>query len=455
MGLCDVPVFSQVCTKFGGTSSDVLLGLLAALAMIITQFLSWLFTNLWKVFDTTTSVDLASPGYLKVFDLLFGIAILVMLIFFCLQLLTGLIRREPAALSRALTGLAKSVLGSFVIVGLTATLLEITDKLADGIVAATGTTVTAMGQKIDGFTETLAGFITVGAGVGPLAVAVIGVVAIAAVMVVWLSLLIRKILLLVAVVFAPVALAGFSWDATRAWFGRWASFVIAMAASKVVIVVLVLVAVNQVPTPVDLGLQSISGPLAGIALLLVAAFAPYLAYRFISFVGADIHQAVAAEQDAKIAVARPLPAVSPAALARRVQSIVAAGSLGAATGGAAAPVLAAAVTQGTGPVPDLPVADSPSGQRGDSQGGVIIEGSVVPDAAASESGKGPPQPTPPQQTQQPSGQSPSPRMRTPDGVNPWLSGNVADPGSHPNAPDMPHPTSEPLAQVQPEQKGSE
>lgn len=48
----------------------------------------------------------------------------------------------------------------------------------------------------------------------------------------WFSLLIRKALLLVAIVFAPVALAGYSWDATKGWFPKWATFVIAPILSK-------------------------------------------------------------------------------------------------------------------------------------------------------------------------------------------------------------------------------
>ena len=42
-----------------------------------------------------------------------GVAVFVVLIFFCLQLITGLIHRDPTALTRAALGAAKSILGSF------------------------------------------------------------------------------------------------------------------------------------------------------------------------------------------------------------------------------------------------------------------------------------------------------------------------------------------------------
>ena len=71
-----------------------------------------------------------------------------MLGFFMLQVIGGMIRREPAALSRAALGLAKSILGSFVALALLATALEITDQLCIGIVNAAGTNMNEMGDKV-------------------------------------------------------------------------------------------------------------------------------------------------------------------------------------------------------------------------------------------------------------------------------------------------------------------
>lgn len=128
----------------------------------------------------------------------------------------------------------------------------------------------------------------------------------------WFSLLIRKALLLVAIVFAPIALSGSSWDATKGWFPKWAAFVLALIFSKLVLVVVFLVAITQVSQPIDFDLASISDPIAGIVLMFVAAFAPYMTYKFISFVGFDMYHAMSAEQEAKSAMNRPLPTpVSP------------------------------------------------------------------------------------------------------------------------------------------------
>ena len=68
-----------------------------------------------------------------------------------------------------------------------------------------------------------------------------------------------------------------------------------------------LVATTQVAAPIDSDLASVSEPIAGIVLMFIAAFAPYMTYRFVSFVGFDLYQSMGAEQEAKGALNRPIP----------------------------------------------------------------------------------------------------------------------------------------------------
>lgn len=252
-------------------------------------------------------VDLRTESYTRVYDILFGVAVFVMLAFFLLQVIGGMIRREPAALSRAALGMAKSILGSFVALALLTTALEITDRLSTGIVHAAGTSMDEMGGRIGLLAVGLSGLNIAAPGAGAVVTIFVAGLAISAAFLVWISLLIRKALLLVAIVFAPVALAGSSWYHTRQWASRWATFVIAMILSKLVIVVIFLLATAQVSAPIDADLQSVSEPIAGVVLMLVAGFAPYMAYKAISFMGFDTYHAVSAEQEVKSALNRPLP----------------------------------------------------------------------------------------------------------------------------------------------------
>lgn len=307
MGICDVPVISTVCDTAGEAAASLISAPFDWLAQAMGGAAGWLFEAVWTVFDTTTLVDVQRPGFVSVFNLVFGIAVFVMLLFFALQLITGMIRRDPTALSRAALGLGKSVLGSFVVITLVALLLEITDQLCVGIIQAAGETTTTMGDKIAALVMGLSGLSIAAPGVGAIIMIFLAGLAIASAAIVWLSLLIRKSLLLVAVALAPLAFSGSSWDAARGWVGKWAMFVIALILSKLVLVVIFLVAITQVAAPIDLDLASVSDPLAGIVLMALAGFAPYLTYRFLAFVGTDYYGQAGTEDDAKRALNRPIP----------------------------------------------------------------------------------------------------------------------------------------------------
>ena len=353
MSVCDVPVISAVCETVGQGAATLIAAPFDWLAQAMGGAAAWLFEAVWMVFDTTTLVDVSDPGYIGVYNILFGVAVFVVLIFFCLQLITGLIHRDPSALTRAALGAAKSILGSFVAIGLTGLLLEITDQLTIGIVQASGNTMESIGDRI---TLLAAGFgaLNIAApGVGAIVTIFLAGLAISAAGIVWFSLLIRKALLLVAIVFAPIALAGFSWDATKGWFAKWATFVIALILSKLVLVVIFLVAITQVSAPIELDLVSISDPIAGVVLMFIAAFAPYMTYKFLSFVGFDMYHAMSSEQEAKSALNRPVP-VSSAPKTDGAKKVLdgggeppaSAGSGGAAPSGGGAPASTGAASTG-------------------------------------------------------------------------------------------------------------
>ncbi|WP_438854868.1 conjugal transfer protein TrbL [Agromyces sp. M3QZ16-3] len=310
MSVCDIPVIAEVCGTVGEGTASLIAAPFDWLAHAMGSAAAWLFEAVWDAFDTTTLVDLTDPGYIAVFNVLFGVAVLLALIFFCLQLITGLVRRDAGALSRAALGLAKAVLGSFIIVTITGLLLEITDQLTIGVVQASGNTMEGMGDRIALLASGLAA-INIGApGVGAIVTIFLSALAISAAAIVWFSLLIRKALLLVAIVFGPVALAGATWDAAKGWFSKWVAFVIALILSKLVLVVIFLVAVAQVSAPIDADLASIGDPIAGIVLMFIAAFAPYITYKFLNFVGLDMYHAMSSEQEAKSALNRPVPVPS-------------------------------------------------------------------------------------------------------------------------------------------------
>ena len=82
VGVCDLPAISGVCETAGGTVAS----LVSAVRLAGPINGGWLFEAVWNVFDATTLVDIICASYLSVYNLLFGIAVFVMLTFFCLQL---------------------------------------------------------------------------------------------------------------------------------------------------------------------------------------------------------------------------------------------------------------------------------------------------------------------------------------------------------------------------------
>jgi DNA processing protein len=146
------------------------------------------------------------PGYVAVYNLLFGIAVFVMLIFFCLQLITGLIRRDPPPCPAPRSGWRSRA-------------RVVRRHHSDG--AAAGSRRPAVHRDRAGRRETTESMgdkiALLAAGwsastspppVGAIITIFLAGLAITAAAIVWLSLLVRKALLLVAIVFAPLAFSG-------------------------------------------------------------------------------------------------------------------------------------------------------------------------------------------------------------------------------------------------------
>lgn len=373
MGVCDVPVISNVCQVAGEAAATLVSAPFEWLAQAMGDAASWLFEAVWTVFDTTTLVDVTRPEYVKVYNLIFGIGAILMLLFFLLQLITGLVKRDPTALTRAALGLARSVLGSFLVITLVGLALEITDQLSTGIIQAAGETTQSMGDKIAALVAGLGGITMASPGVGAILIIFLAGLAIASAAIVWLSLLIRKALLLVAIVLAPLAFSGSSWDAAKGWISKWAMFVLALILSKLVLVVIFLVAVTQVSAPISTDLTSVSDPLAGIVLMALAGFSPYMVYRFLSFVGVDFYNQMGAEQDTKSALNRPLP-IPTTGSGEGPKKI-----LDSSSGG----------TSGTSPGPGSPsssAAPAGAGQQAASGGGAASGGAASSSGAGASSG---------------------------------------------------------------------
>ena len=66
----------------------------------------------------------------------------------------------------------------------------------------------------------------------------------AAVVIVWAAMMMRKLMLVLAAVMAPLAFSGATADFTRGWVRRWIEFVAAMIVSKLLLVIIFSVGIS-------------------------------------------------------------------------------------------------------------------------------------------------------------------------------------------------------------------
>ena len=168
-------------------------------------------------------------------------------------------------------------------------LLGATDALCNGIVkVATGTNIAGLGKLVLGSTA-LTGSVT-----GSAALLLLSLACIAATVIVYVALVVRKVLIVVTAIFAPIAFAGSLADITVSWTRRWIETTIALIASKLILVIIfvagygiLIEGVGQSGSGVT---QKVTQVISGILVLFVAGLAPWLALKVVHFTGDHAQQ---------------------------------------------------------------------------------------------------------------------------------------------------------------------
>ena len=290
---------------------------------------------LWGQLSTATAVHLGGPGFTLDIGIVAAITGVVAVGLFVIQLTASVLRRDPGGLGRAVKGLFVAFIAGGVAVGVTNLMLSAIDSLSAGVVQmATGTTIDQMGHKL------VAGNAILDVG-NPAGVFLLSIVAIAACVIVWAALLVRKALIVVSAVFAPLAFAGSLADITVSWTRKWIEVMAALVLSKLVLVIIFIVGwgildggAGQASTGVT---QSVTQTATGILILLLAGLAPWMALKLVHFGEDQFHRlhvlAGSAAGGARVAAAAPQKAARISATA----ASFGAGGPAAATTGSAAP----------------------------------------------------------------------------------------------------------------------
>jgi hypothetical protein len=105
--------------------------------------------------------------------------------------------------------------------------------------------------------------------------------------------MVRKVLLILTAVFAPVAFAGSLSDITAGWVRKWIEYTVALIASKIVLVIVFVVGLgvlmNHLGSAGDSPTQQLTQLMAGLLILTVAGLAPWMAVKFVHFTGEAFH----------------------------------------------------------------------------------------------------------------------------------------------------------------------
>jgi hypothetical protein len=158
------------------------------------------------------------------------------------------------------------------------------DQLCAGIVkVATGGTIASLGAKIIGDAVFTTAFVS------PATILILSLFTIVAVAIVWFALVIRKMLILITAIFAPIAFAGGVADLSRGWVRKWLEAMLALVFSKLILIIIFVIGLGVLggvgSATGGSPLTSITGEVTGLLILLVAGFSPWMALRLVHFTG--------------------------------------------------------------------------------------------------------------------------------------------------------------------------
>jgi len=247
-----------------------------------------------------------------VLDMVAAIAGTVAVGLFVIQIVQSVLRREPAGLGRAVKGLLVAFIAGGVAVAVVNLLLGATDALCNGVVqTAVGTDPAGLGRLVLGSSATAALVGMVAGPGGAAGVLLLALAILVAVVIVYVALVIRKVLIVVTAVFAPLAFAGSLADITVAWTRRWIEFTLALVFSKLILILIFVIGyfmlikgVGQAGSGVT---EQITQIVSGVIVLALAGFAPWLALKVVHFTGdhaSQLHAMSATTAGGAMAVGR-------------------------------------------------------------------------------------------------------------------------------------------------------
>ncbi|MGH9047062.1 MAG: hypothetical protein ACRDVW_07085, partial [Acidimicrobiales bacterium] len=237
-GCAAVPGLSGVCAAAGVGSSILGAGagdVLNAIAQGVAQGASWLLDQIGGVMTSTTSIDLSATWFTSHYEVMVGLAAIVVLPLLLVSIVQAIYHQSASALIRmALVHLPLALLLGAVAVQLVQLALSATDVLSSAVAS---TSSGGVGAALSGLSSTLANQVAAGDPSVPTFVALLIALLVSfGALLLWVELLVRSAAVYVATLFFPLALATLVWPAISSWCRRLVETVAALVLSKFVII---------------------------------------------------------------------------------------------------------------------------------------------------------------------------------------------------------------------------
>ena len=446
----DVADKGPVGAVAGAAGDQVMAGVTAW----VTETATWLAKKIVSAIDKTTDPKLDAAWFRDFYEKMVGLAALLALPMLAAVVIQAVIRQDWRLIARSvLVHVPVAFLLTGMAVLVTQQLLVATDEMSAWVSQGIGTDAREFLTDATGvFAKASAGSAGAATAAGqpgasgavPLfALFVVGFATVIGAFTVWLELLLRAASIYVVVGFMPIFLVAMIWSRGGAIARRGIEILVALILSKFVLVTILTLAAAGLGN--SRGEDAFAGALAGAALLILAAFSPWVLFRLVPLVEHGVsatHGQRAGLRSAGSSFASPHQAMG-AQMGRmwRQRGGGGGGSGGAGMGGAlatagtggagaaaAAPVAAASAAAGGlqrahGTVRDRADAQTGSVSGGGGQGGGDQGASTGPESPPRPSGGGGGTLTPPASSPgagaSPGGSAPpSPRPARPRGSAP-------------------------------------
>ena len=280
-----------------GAASD---SAMEALTGFVVDGAVWFLGQIADAVTSSTSVTVTSSWFAEHYASMTALAAVFALLFLLLAAAGTVFHQDPTRLGRAVFAVGVAGLGTAAATTVTQLLLVASDELS---VLVAGSLAGDLKQAMTGATRGLSSLTLTpvgGAEVPAFAGLIAGLVAAVAAVLIWVELLLRGVAIYASLLFFPIALAGLAWEPSRRWARRLAELITALIFAKFVIVAILSLAAGALAS----GGEGYAGVLSGAALLLVAAFAPFLLLRVLGVF--EVAVAAAALDGARQRGTRPL-----------------------------------------------------------------------------------------------------------------------------------------------------